>query len=671
MSPARLSWIVLSLAACSSDPAPTPDDQGPGPDDGTTYTGAACPTDKGFSSAADLPNVQARVTGDTVRITFDPRDARDYRVYEMPADGDITATGNRNAIYRCAGNYAVPPSILEDAPMPQSHAVRTRIASAVKGVARKEADATLGYVYTTPGEGRVPVYALGDPSITADNGCYFQVWPESRAKKYTADPAERDALLAARWRDDGIAFYVPAAAAANTRQVYSGITDEARLYVVDGPERTARGAGFDPAFSVLSAAEPGTEPLKRVYYQHACGVDHDELVATEARFQKAYRQGAQPVAELHWSGLGKKTTLVVEALDAPCPFEGVVSPVSRPAQTHDAVDYPAFQTVAQLAAAAPLGEVWVNGSGAAGSRPNAIARSCVAVSPGPKGEHDWSWDATPETYSTPDSPQWATLHMESPTFDIELSGQTENTWALGSLFGELWTIHADVAADVSGLLRLMPKQRATMASDSYLHVSMEVDSVTTSRRYPQVIISDQGWPLRTSLQNGYGIVVQPFGGEAERMHTEVQFCAHRLWEVNDQCPRWTLETLVDGAEEFLAPQVRMNGLQGVDRTVRYDVYASTKRVYVFTNGEPYGCVELPDGFPAGTASVTFGDALYHSGVDLGADDATYSGWYPFHYEKMRTHTVRHWSNLAFTSGGLAPTWDHNRLPCEAASRMHQ
>jgi hypothetical protein len=667
--------ILLLVAACASESTPPvdPGDMGPGPDSGTTFTGSACPTDTGLSPVDPLPNTKARVVGDSVRITFDPRDARDYRVYEMPAAGDITPQGNRNAIYRCAGQYQVPRAIVESSPLPQSYAVRTRIASEVHGFARTEADATLGYVYTTPGDGRVPVYALGDPAHDADNNCYFQVWPESRVKKYTTDAAERDALLAERWRDDGIAFYVPAAPAANTRTVYHGVVSNASLYLVDGPERSERSSRNDesvPAFSVLASAEPGTEPLKRVYYDMSCSRSHDVLVATEARFQKAYRQGEQPIAELHWSGLSRDATLVVEALDAPCPFEGVVSPTARPAQTRDNVTYPPFSTLDDLRAASPLGEVYINGSGPAGTTPTPIARSCIAVERGAIAEREWQYDGAPETYTAPANVALATYHFESANFDIELYGQTQDQWSVGSILGELWTLHADVAADVSGLLRMMPKQRATISSDQFLHVTMQVDTISTSRRYPQMIISDQGWPITQTLKDGHSIIVQPFGGDAGATQVQIQYCDRRDWAVNAQCPLWDLEMLGEGDDRFFSPHVQFNGLQGVDRTVRFDVYASTRRVYVFTNSEPYGCVDLPDGFPAGPASVTFGDALYHSGVDLGVSDGTYQGWYPHLLEHMYVFTSRHWSNLAFTSNGLAPTWDHARMPCVPASGLH-
>ena len=642
---------------------------------GPVFGGADCPPAVGLSATAALTNVNGSVDGGDVRITFDPTaGAKDYRVYVLPRAGDVSGDSVKGATYRCAGNYAVPFPAEEDNKMPENPGVRTRVASKVQGFDRSLADATLGYVFTTPGVDRVPVYALGAPDLKADNiDCYFMRWPESRVKTYTASETERTDLLAKHWRDDGIAFYAPKSGASGTQPVSLLIDrkteNPAPFYLVPGAEydaRQAQGLEVTAAFPVYADAVDGAQPLMRVYYEHACARGHDELAVGQARFEKAFHQGASPVTELHYSGLVEPTTLVVEALDASCPFQGIVAPASRPARIDPFmgfdVDYPAFQTPADLAQASATGEVFINGQGS-DTQPHAVARACVQVAPAKAPEIDWQYAGEPQTFSEPLQKGFQIWELESPIFNVQYHTVATDEFTIGNMLGELWATYGDWAADTNGKLRITPKTRATLAADAFVHATMEVDIVSTQRRYPQLLISDQDWPVQDHLVNGTTVLVQTFGGITMPIEAQIQFCDHRTWDVNNQCPMYDLERLGEGDARFLSPRPELNGFSGVDRTMRFDVYVSTRRAYLLTNGQPYACVDLPtDKLAAGTATVTFGDVLYHSGADLEA-------WYPFHLAKLHNVTSRHFSNLAFSSKVAAPTWDEARIPCVPASNL--
>ena len=642
---------------------------------GSVFAGADCPSDLGLSSTLALRNVEGAVDGATVRISFDPlADAHDYRVYALPKASDVTASGAKGALFRCAGNYAVPFPAEDDNKMPENPGVRTRVASSVQGFARTLEQATLGYVFTTPADDRLPVYALGDPDLKADNvDCYFMRWPESRVKKYTASEQERTQLRAMHWRDDGIAFYVPKPGADGAEQVYLAIDSKGQnpspLYVVKGAEydeRASKGLDVSEAFSLLTAAADDAEPLMRVYYEQACARGHDELAVGRARFDKAFHQGASPVAELHFSGITEETTLVVEALDATCPFQGIVAPASRPARADPFkdfnVDYPAFQTPEELGAASASGEVFINGQGT-DTAPHAIGRACLNVAPQKPVEADWRYDGTSETFSEPVQKGFQIWEQESPTFNVQYHTVATDEFTIGGMFGEMWATYGDWAADTNGKLRITPKARATLAADTFVHASMEVDMVSTQRRYPQLLISDQDWPVQDNLEKGSTVLIQTFGGITMPIEGQIQFCDHRTWDVNNQCPMYDLYRLGEGDARFLSPHPEVNGFSGVDRTLRFDLYVSTSRAYLFTGGKPYGCVDLPAGkMTPGNATVTFGDVLYHSGADLEA-------WYPFHLAKLHNVTSRHFSNLAFSSGTKAPVWDEQVMPCVAASGL--
>ena len=552
---------------------------------------------------------------------------------------------------------------------------RTRAGSNVEGYTRALDEATLGYVFTTPGDDRIPVYAMGDSHINADNtDCYEMRWPESRKKRFVTSEAERQALLAARFRDDGIAFYVPKPGAPDTaviQEVELKMGDwRGTLYVGDEAELTARtgaGATQKEAFSVYTEALEGAEPLMRVYYGLTCAFGHDELVAGQARFRKALQQGDAPVTELHFSGLTEETTLVIEALDQKCPYQGALSPVSRPARVDPFPDsnditYPAYMTFDELAATSSLGELYINGQGE-DTNPKALSRACLKVKPEKPPRRDFFYDGIPETWSEGRPRNFQIWDTDTPTFDATFYAVATDQWALGSAYGELWATYSDWAADTNGKLRITPKQRASVAERSFLHASMEVDIVSTQRRYPQLLISSAETPVQDNMKDATTVVVQSFGGITTPVAIEVQFCDHQEWDVNNQCPKYELQKLKGDAGEFLSPRPEVTGWMGVDRTVRFDVYVASSRVYVYTNDLPYGCVDLPSGkFPAGPATVTFGDVLYHSGVDL-------EEWYPFHLSKMHLLTTRHFSNLGFSSGVAAPAWDESRISCVAASGL--
>jgi hypothetical protein len=198
---------------------------------------------------------------------------------------------------------------------------------------------------------------------------------------------------------------------------------------------------------------------------------------------------------------------------------------------------------------------------------------------------------------------------------------------------------------------------------------MEVDIVSTDRRYPQILISNQPVPVQDNLIKGATVIVQTRLGVSSPINAEIQFCDHRNWDVNDQCPLWDLFKLGEGAG-FLSPRPELNGSAGFDQTAMFDVWVSTSRVYLRVDGQQYGCVDLPPGkLPAGNATVTFGDVLYHSAVDF-MPGVTIDHWYPFHESRLHHETTRHFSNLGFSSKVAAPAWDEKRTPCVPAGKIH-
>jgi hypothetical protein len=665
-------------------PAPTPTPSPPPPVTQSPTPITSLPT------LPSLTNVKATMNGGSAAITFDTVDAAvDYRVYELPSNDNIRLASDGsviipNATYRCAGTYQVPIAQVEDAYI-QGHGIITRVTTPVDGYTRTLAEATLGYVYTTPDAvpGLIPVYAAGSALMGGDNNFFFR-YQASRDKKYTTSYSEYTALVASGWRDDGIAFYVPAQAGTGTKAVVTpaNLTNsiyDFRYHLVDGPELTKRSAGksFATAFNILANPAAGTRPLMRVFYAPFTGRFHDELAIGQAGFKRILNQGLNnPAAELHYSGVTAPTTLVVEALDKGCPFQGIVS-----AQT--SITTPAdksWYTIADIRKTAANGEVYINGQydGVAGN-PKAIARSFIDVAPRVRQAMDWL--STPASFSeqfttlpcqAPDGNCFQQFHLQSSTYDISFLATETDRWKVGNVLGEFQVNYTDWATDTNGKFRMTVRnQKANIAANSFVHATMEVNSVSSGRRYPQLILSDQDIPVQYNLINGRSLILQTFGPYPPRIDLEI--CDHATWDVNQQCPRFIFRYRYDssGAGKGINPIPEVDQYMAtVDGSVKYDLYASNSRAYIFINDKPYGCANLTNNAgvspaplpPTGPVTVTFGDVLYHSGAD-GNFFGNMEGGFMHRHQQVSAH--RHFDNLGFSSGVAAPAWDENRIPCSS------
>jgi hypothetical protein len=666
-----------------------------------------------------LTNVVTTEREDSVGIDFDPVDnAVDYRVYPLPADGDITVNANgsvtvKNAIYRCAGlrqTDNVPNNVNSintgNGVYPTSDAgiVFSSVYPAI--TTQISPSPTLGYVYVGPASDRVPVYAVGVHPSGGEAG-----WRESRPKIYTTDSSVRQTLLGQGGRDDGVVFYVPSTASSATQAIYHSETvapvqnwtqyTEYYFASADVPSHAKDTTPPALAFPVLAAAAAGTQPLMAVMYQPT--QQHVELAVGNARYARAANQGVGPLWHLEWSGLTKTTTLVVEALASGCPYQGFLSPEHLDAPPHQV-----FYTLADLQGASPTGEVYINGEydvfspADAGSpllqTPNAspvpIARSFVQVTPQPHSPGDWDWyqgfnvgttfgpvSASPDPKYETDT---ASGHWTSPDFDFgAYSVDNPNSilvFTYGQVLGQFWDAFDDWKQDVTGRVRWTAETKATIDPDptKFLHVTWSVNTVSTGRRYPQLIVTDQGAPIEDGFQNANGnfLIIQTIQGPSMRLEVEA---FHGLingnpWAVNNQAPDHALVDYDDwnngtNSNATLPPADPPLEHAGMDRMTKYDAYVSSGLLYVFMDGAPAGCTKYPaNGFALGGAvTVTFGDVLYHEGAEteVGSCVAGTPTALPFLLHHQCTETKRQWDDLGFKSGAAAPTWDETTFPCVA------
>ncbi|QQR90755.1 MAG: hypothetical protein IPJ88_03180 [Myxococcales bacterium] len=663
--------LALMLGACSSSSSSNNDEYGPPLNDGNG-AGVVCESDcaipEYLPSVAALQGVSVRVRRDTAIVSFEGDAAgRDYRIYVQPEQSDVMVDSNgalsiQNAVYRCGG----------DRPLPEFEG---GISGEVHFYDRSENESLLGYVYLFEGDGRMPVYALGDPNARADTvtGSYFDA---ERLRYYTTDKNKRDELIALGWRDDGIVFYVPSASSEQTSTLYryesnrQAYSQDRRfvLLLAEGPEYEQR-SGDDDAkpietlFPIYKEAQPDTVALHRVLYGNAD--IHDVLAAGEARYQRILHQGNSPIWELQWPGLTERTTLIVEALDEGCPFQAFLAP-----QDHEAVDHVLrYTTIATLQTESSTGEAFVNGQFDASNRPQPIARAAVVVEPAPDPDMDWfdgfANPITPDQFELIDEDyNNGNEHLRSELYDVDFNNTHNPVRLFGTMQGEFWVAFADREGGVNGRFRFAPLQMAMVSGDSYLHVSMEADLASTGRRYPQLMVSTLPPPIQRDLEQGETVVLQTFG---DRTEIQLQYCDHRTWDVNNQCPMLSVygRELSDYEDDTSpwAPQHAPAELAAFDRRGKFDLFLSTTHAYVFFENKPYSCSVLPgDGLPAGDVSVNFGTVLYHSGIDEGVvyGPHEYLGRVGF------AQTNRHFDNLGFKNRSVLPQWNEH-IPCVEGS----
>jgi hypothetical protein len=580
-------------------------------------------------------------------------DAVDYRVFDpgSPEGVSVTPQGRvvvENALYRCAGN--------------RQFEARPRLNSLEGDVGgfytRTEQESVLGYVYLEPGEGRLAVRRLADSRADADDSFDAPAIAASRAARYVVEGPRAEALLALGYRDDGIAFYVP-----NTSESVHPIyfwqsgprsdLDGRRLsvYFQDGAERQAfEGSAltefFEEELGVLDEAGADTVPLRRIFYEG--GNDHDVLSAGGAEYERLLRQGNTPVFTLAWPALREPTTLVVEALDAGCPYAGRLVP-ERASRFGEA----AVTTLNE--AALSTGEVFVNGQHEPQSRPSAIARSFVAVAPEPRGDFDLADDFDDEDWdslspATDDDGQ----RRENVPWLVETAGL--QSYAVGAMLGQLWLDASDDGA--AGLLTVTRKVDFELTGSSYLHVTVQTNLPATARRYPFLALRGQE---QTLVVRAVGLAQAPF---AETVVLDLQVCSGTTWQPNVGCPRTELagRRLGDPSDPNPWAPVPVPGeLAGFDWPVTLDLYASTQRAYLFLDGRPAGCGSFPIGaLREGVVQVSFGTVVNESREDEATADETSPHQYLREYSAGRDS--RRFDQLG-VSRSEEPNWQADLFPC--------
>ncbi|MFO0596801.1 MAG: hypothetical protein U0228_15920 [Myxococcaceae bacterium] len=418
------------------------------------------------------------------------------------------------------------------------------------------------------------------------------------------------------------------------------------------------------------------------------------------------------------------TTLVVEAIDTACPYPGAMAPVHQDIQvTIDEVppvDRIAFSIFTPDEVRARFGSLVLNGHGPGPSLgvqgptapPKVLARTAVKVTPAAKTS-----PRTADFFDDFDGTSGAiTSRGDAPGFD--------RTYKVGRAFGNskwdffVYNDHNDMAQlseergvlhitlpdweqDVFATVVAVPRKPAPLSDTAYLHLTFEVASDATSRRYWWVGVCGAGAAGQTfDAQNHFlGHLVQTsFFYEPDGLNTStdnwncLQFFPRdgspfELGPLNKRSES-DIRVMVNTAGApmrksvvnlspaqypdyaaapswFMTQDAQGNELEGIldgnlniaPRT-RFDAWIKRDRMVLYVNGNQRLCNDFPNhALTMNEAAVTFGQVLYHTAAERlefsrDYDDRTGQRYY---LEVSPYVDERDWDNMGFESNVGAPS----------------
>lgn len=453
-----------------------------------------------------------------------------------------------------------------------------------------------------------------------------------------------------------------------------------------------------------------------------------------------------PVANIiQVDGIKAPTDFVVEAIDRLCPFPGLI------AKDHHDIDVtwqevePAaqgvFSYVTEDEVRAKYGSLVVNGQGpgvragvaAAPNPPRVLARTVVHVVPAPNAPKptatffdDFSDETDQPVFvkSVPgvgngfqaadngqlwQSSKWSIYSYGSEHTTNAAGVITENTFRPFITRGALHMVLADWSTDVFSSAIAYPRQVVHPSSTSYVHVTYEVESNATDRRYWNLFLCGPDTAGQTFNAAGemLGNIIQtPFFFNADGVDpsangwnclqvyvfdgspftlpptdTAPESDLHVMVNLPDKPARTSVVNVspdqylatYPGQTNLAAPswfRQQSNGKLGrpvmddkltVGSRVHYDLWIRRDRVVLFVDGEQRLCNDFPSvALTMPEAALGFGQVLYHSSAERILINASY--WVrdgqQFILKDAPFADSRSWDNLGFEEGVAAiPNFD--------------
>ncbi len=447
-------------------------------------------------------------------------------------------------------------------------------------------------------------------------------------------------------------------------------------------------------------------------------------------------QQPEPMLQIQITGLTGPTDFVIEAIDRLCPFPGVLGRTHHDVEVKSPEVEPElripFPFVTEAEVTTRYGSYIVNGHGPAAlagqpapaDPPRILASGIVTVTPSGNGApitktffEDFGdpTDSIGYVGEFPDTTQPAHTYRgkvyQSKKLTVYAYGWEGNPGppdAAGAQVyfdrGQLHTVLADAGQDVFGSIVITPRTPAklpALGSTSYLHITYEVESNATQRRYWWLSMCGADQVGGTQGPDGkvLGHLIQtPFFYQPDGRNLSAEG-----WNCFQLFPRGGSPTPIS-AEDTKNPQsdVRIMvdkagfpevggvvnvspyqyAIAGIDlpgwyramkggknvkpilddqlnispRT-RFDVWLRRDRAVFYVNGEMRACNDFP-AVPLTMAEGTigFGQVLYHSGGER--LDLAYSQWLRTGQAYYRKNTPfvdkRSWDNLGYEEGANSP-----------------
>jgi hypothetical protein len=450
-----------------------------------------------------------------------------------------------------------------------------------------------------------------------------------------------------------------------------------------------------------------------------------ETVKGTTLFCAGYRQHNAPAGmrellrQVEVAGLTGPTRLVVEAIDTTCPFAGVLGAVHADVAVTNpevaAADQGPFSVYTEAEITKTHGSLIVNGHGpgahvgapAPPAPPRVLARTTLLVTPLGLGPAPTTFFAD---FAAPDPP--VLVDDALPNFDRTQQGKLfqNSAWSFYSYGadhtqffldrGRLHMVLADWSQDIMSSNIAYPRQPVALSATDYLHVTFEVASDATQRRYWWLVLCGAEQPGATLDAQGLllgNIIQTPFFYQPDGLDPSVEgWNCLQLFPRDgspfplpptDTDPESDVRVMVnlagkpirdnvvnvspvmypdvidapgwyrqrDGAGNLVGPILDDQML--VAPATHYDVYLRRDRVVLFANGTQRLCNDFPSvALTMAEGALGFGQVLYHSAAERLEFSAPY--WdrtgQRYYLENTPFLDARAWDNVGYQAHVAAP-----------------